>query len=164
MTAFFDRHCLLLTLPTAHCSLPTAHCSLLTAHCFVIGCARFSDSAVLFRARMTIRRLLETGEPNHAALILADHAITYQELDDQIVQATEQLIQLGFRKGDRIGLAFPNGLEMIVSFLAASTVGTAAPLNPAYTRDEFKFYLEDTTARGLVVPRKSSVWRIDRGD
>jgi len=102
---------------------------------------------------MTIRRLLETGEPNHAALILADHAITYQELDDQIVQATEQLIQLGFRKGDRIGLAFPNGLEMIVSFLAASTVGTAAPLNPAYTRDEFKFYLADTTARGLIVPR-----------
>ena len=102
---------------------------------------------------MTIRRLLETGEPNHAALILADHAITYQELDDQIVQATEQLIQLGFRKGDRIGLAFPNGLEMIVSFLAASTVGTAAPLNPAYTRDEFKFYLEDMTARGLIVPR-----------
>jgi acyl-CoA synthetase (AMP-forming)/AMP-acid ligase II len=50
-------------------------------------------------------------------------------------------------------LAFSNGLEMIVSFLAASTVATAAPLNPAYTRDEFKFYLEDTTARGLIVPR-----------
>jgi acyl-CoA synthetase (AMP-forming)/AMP-acid ligase II len=102
---------------------------------------------------MLIRSLLEIGEPNHAALILADRAITYQQLDEQVDHAAEQLINLGFRKGDRIGLAFPNGLEMIVTFLAASTVGTAAPLNPAYTRDEFKFYLEDTAARGLIVPR-----------
>src|ERR1043165_7976653 len=105
---------------------------------------------------MPIRSLLETGESNHAALILADRAITYQELDEQIEQAAEQLTRLGFRKGDRIGLAFPNGLEMIVTFLAASTVGTAAPLNPAYTRDEFKFYLEDTAARGLIVPRNDA--------
>jgi acyl-CoA synthetase (AMP-forming)/AMP-acid ligase II len=105
---------------------------------------------------MLIRSLLEIGEPNHAALILADRAITYQQLDEQVDHAAEQLTNLGFRKGDRIGLAFPNGLEMIVTFLAASTVGTAAPLNPAYTRDEFKFYLEDTAARGLIVPRNGA--------
>src|SRR4029077_18844249 len=51
-------------------------------------------------------------------------------------------------------MALPNGLEGIASFLAASTIGTAAPLNPAYTRDEFKFYLEDTGARALIVPPK----------
>src|SRR5262249_27062370 len=28
--------------------------------------------------------------------------------------------------------------------------------NPAYTRDEFKFYLEDTAARGLIVPRNGA--------
>jgi len=105
---------------------------------------------------MIIRSLLETGERNHAALILADRAITYQQLDEQIDHAAAQLTRLGFRKGDRIGLAFSNGLEMIVSFLAASTVGTAAPLNPAYTRDEFKFYLEDTAARGLIVPHNGA--------
>ncbi len=105
---------------------------------------------------MLIRSLLETGEPNHAAVILADRATTYQQLVEQVDQAAQQLTNLGFRKGDRIGLAFPNGLEMIVSFLAASTVGTAAPLNPAYTRDEFKFYLEDTAARGLIVPRSGA--------
>jgi acyl-CoA synthetase (AMP-forming)/AMP-acid ligase II len=53
-------------------------------------------------------------------------------------------------------MALPNGLEVIALFLAASTVGTAAPLNPAYTRDEFKFYLEDTNARALIVPRNGA--------
>src|SRR5437764_8673694 len=53
-------------------------------------------------------------------------------------------------------MALPNGLEVIASFLAASTVGTAAPLNPSYTRDEFKFYLEDTGARALILPQDNS--------
>jgi acyl-CoA synthetase (AMP-forming)/AMP-acid ligase II len=53
-------------------------------------------------------------------------------------------------------MALPNGLEMIVSFLAASAVGAAAPLNPAYGLDEFKFYLEDTGARALIIPPTGS--------
>src|ERR1051326_6865389 len=87
-----------------------------SAHCSVIVCAFPVRSSP--RARMIIRSLLETGERNHAALILADRAITYQQLDEQIDHAAAQLTRLGFRKRDRIGLAFSNGLEMIVSFLA----------------------------------------------
>ena len=49
-------------------------------------------------------------------------------------------------------MALPNGPAVIVSFLAASIAGTAAPLNPAYRYEEFCFYLEDTDARLLVVP------------
>ena len=44
----------------------------------------------------------------------------------------------------------------MASFLAASTVGTAAPLNPSYTRAEFKFYLEDTGTRALILPKDNS--------
>src|SRR5215813_2979217 len=105
---------------------------------------------------MIIRSILQTGEPNHAALITSAGAITYSELASQIDDLAEQLTNLGLRSGDRIAMALPNGLEVIASFLAASTVGTAAPLNPAYTRDEFKFYLEDTAARALIVPRAAA--------
>jgi oxalate---CoA ligase len=55
-------------------------------------------------------------------------------------------------RGDRVGIALPNGLPVIVSFLAASVAGTAAPLNPAYKEDEFRFYLEDTAATVLILP------------
>ena len=34
----------------------------------------------------------------------------------------------------------------------ACTSGTAAPLNPSYKEDEFKFYLEDTSAKVLLLP------------
>ena len=64
----------------------------------------------------------------------------------------EQLAAAGVRRGDRVASALPNGLPAIVSFLAASVAGTAAPLNPAYKEDEFRFYLEDTAAKVLILP------------
>src|SRR5581483_6999591 len=74
----------------------------------------------------------------------------------QVDALVAKLNQLGLGRGDRIAMALPNGLEMIAAFLAASTVGTAAPLNPAYRVDEFRFYLEDTGARALIVPPTGS--------
>src|SRR5256885_16125576 len=102
---------------------------------------------------MIIRSLLENGQSNHLAVNTLAGAITYQELTDQVDNLAAHLTNVGLGKGDRIAMALPNGLEVIASFLAASTVGTAAPLNPSYTRDEFKFYLEDTGARALILPR-----------
>src|SRR5207302_4222454 len=34
--------------------------------------------------------------------------------------------------------------------------GTSAPLNPAYNDDEFRFYLEDTNARVLLLPSEGA--------
>lgn len=102
--------------------------------------------------------LLENGSPSHIAIAVSGGGarVTYHQLRRQVDAAAAQLNQLGLGRGDRIASALPNGLETIVSFLAASTVGTAAPLNPAYRTDEFKFYLEDTSARALIVPPKDS--------
>src|SRR6266849_2319100 len=102
--------------------------------------------------------LLENGDPSRIAISIAggELAVTYGQLRQQVDALVTKLNQLGLNRGDRIAMALPNGLEMIASFLAASTAGTAAPLNPAYTRDEFKFYLEDTGARALILPSKEA--------
>jgi acyl-CoA synthetase (AMP-forming)/AMP-acid ligase II len=101
-----------------------------------------------------ILELLEKGDPSRIAISIAGGgpAVTYDQLRQQVDVLAAKLSQFGLGRGDRIAMALPNGLEVIASFLAASTVGAAAPLNPAYTRDEFKFYLEDTSARALILP------------
>jgi len=106
---------------------------------------------------MILRDLLEKGDASRIAIRTdSPLALTNAELGQRIDALTEELRHFGLGKGDRIAMALPNGLELIALFLAASTVGTAAPLNPAYTRDEFRFYLEDTNARALIVPRNGS--------
>src|SRR5204863_1166399 len=100
---------------------------------------------------------LNNGKPSHPAISVVDGpSINYRELCRQVDDLAATLGKLGLGNGDRIAMALPNGVEVIALFLAASTVGTAAPLNPAYTRDEFKFYLEDTSARALILPKDGS--------
>ena len=98
--------------------------------------------------------LLTNGNSSRRAISVVDGpSIDYETFRRQVDDLSTTLRKLGLGKGDRIAMALPNGLEVIALFLAASTVGTAAPLNPAYTGDEFRFYLEDTNARALIVPR-----------
>ena len=102
--------------------------------------------------------MLDNGSPSQVAIAVpgAGPVVTYDQLRRQVDSLAARLNQLGLGRGDRIAMALPNGLEMIVSFLAASAVGAAAPLNPAYRLDEFKFYLEDTGARALIIPPTGS--------
>ncbi len=78
--------------------------------------------------------------------------ITYGNLRHQVQEVAETLTAAGVSRGDRVGMALPNGLANVVTFLAASMAGTAAPLNPTYKEEEFRFYLEDTNARVLLLP------------
>ena len=101
----------------------------------------------------TLGVLLERGEPDHVAIAVpGGTSLTYAQLREQVAAAADALAQLGLGRGDRIASVLPNSGETIVLFLATATTGTAAPLNPGYKEDEFRFYLEDTEARALVVP------------
>ena len=97
--------------------------------------------------------LLEAGAPEHAALRTpGGPTITYDALRRQVDRLSADLRGLGIERGDRVALVLPNSLEALVAFLAVSNVATAAPLNPAYKEDEFRFYMDDTGARALVLP------------
>jgi acyl-CoA synthetase (AMP-forming)/AMP-acid ligase II len=78
--------------------------------------------------------------------------VSYDSLRQQVLAMANALASAGIRRGDAVAIALPNGLPAIVSFLAASIAGTAAPLNPAYPYEEFHFFLGDTNARLLLCP------------
>ena len=104
-------------------------------------------------AAQTLLDVLQHGAAEDPAIVVpAGVRLTYRELREQVAAAADQLAQLGVGRDDRVALVLPNSAEAIVLFLAAATVGTAAPLNAAYKEDEFRFYLQDTGARVLVVP------------
>src|SRR5438105_10358878 len=101
----------------------------------------------------TLLGLLDGIPEGKTALVAPEQNIrlTYGDLRRQVESLAESLAGWGIERGDRVGMALPNGLPSIVAFLAASIAGTAAPLNPGYKEDEFRFYLEDTNARVLLL-------------
>jgi acyl-CoA synthetase (AMP-forming)/AMP-acid ligase II len=102
----------------------------------------------------TLLGLLASAPPSATAIALPDHnlRISYAQLRAQVSGMAGALAAAGIRRGDRVGMALPNGLPTIVAFLAAAEAGTAAPLNPGYKEEEFRFFLEDTSAKVLLLP------------
>ncbi len=102
--------------------------------------------------------LLNTAPGNSTAVIIPETAtaVTYDSLRRQVMGMAEDLAGIGIQRGDRVANVLPNGLPTIVAFLAGAVAGTAAPLNPAYRFDEFAFYLEDTSAKVLLVPEEGA--------
>jgi oxalate---CoA ligase len=99
----------------------------------------------------TIHRLLETGASSDTALLAPDcDVISYDAMRGVIDRLAGQLRAVGVSSGDRVGIVLPNGPEMALTFLAVSACATAAPLNPRYREDEFRFYLEDLGAKVLI--------------
>jgi oxalate---CoA ligase len=111
----------------------------------------------------TLLDLLNAAPGNNVALVIPETGarITYDSLRRQVGAAADAFAGAGIRRGDRVAMALPNGPAVIVSFLAASIAGTAAPLNPGYRYDELLFYLEDTNAHLLVLPPEGATQEAD---
>lgn len=76
--------------------------------------------------------------------------LTYQRLYQLATETAASLNRIGIGRRDRVAIVLPNGPEMATAFLSIAAGAASAPLNPAYTADEFDFYLSDLEAKALV--------------
>ncbi len=79
--------------------------------------------------------------------------VDYLTLGDEVERVAGLLAAAGAERGRPVSIVLPNGLEFVVVFLAVARCGAvAAPLNPAYTAEEFTFYVEDAGSTLAIVP------------
>lgn len=103
----------------------------------------------------TLQQIVGCGEPAHPAIASPEDgvALSYGRLDRATTFFAGLLATVGVERGDRGAIVLANGPEFLQVLLAVTSLGAAAaPLNPAYTRDEFAFYLGDIRPRVLLVP------------
>ncbi len=91
--------------------------------------------------------------PGHAPAIAAPGRppLTYGGLSALVGSARTAINAAGAGRGDAVAIVLPNGPEMATAFIAVACSSTAAPLNPDYKADEFRFYLEDLGAKAIVL-------------
>ncbi|WP_147126764.1 acyl--CoA ligase [Shimia ponticola] len=77
--------------------------------------------------------------------------MTYDGLRDLATRTETALRGFGIGAKDRVAIVLPNGPDMASSFFTIAQAATTAPLNPNYREDEFAFYLDDLSAKALVV-------------
>ena len=100
----------------------------------------------------TISALLE-AHPSDARAIGAPGRdwLSYGGLRDLSSSVAASLHAAGAGRGDRVAIVLPNGPEMAAAFVTVAQAAVTAPLNPAYTEDEFAFYLDDLGAKAIVL-------------
>lgn len=90
--------------------------------------------------------------PNEIAIGAPDRSLlSYSGLCQISLEIGEKLNSLGLGRNDRIAIVLPNSPEMAVAFLSISSFATSAPLNPAYRKSEFEYYLTDLNVSAIIV-------------
>jgi oxalate---CoA ligase len=101
--------------------------------------------------------LFAHADPDQAAVILPeDQAMISFRALSECVDALSGQLSATYPPGTVVAIILPNGLEYLAAFLAVTRARlVAAPLNPAYKSDEFRFYLEDAEARAVIGPAEA---------
>ena len=97
--------------------------------------------------------LLDAGSARPALVSPDDGTtVTHAQLAAAAAGMAGALAAAGVGRGDRVAVVLPNGPEIVAMLFATAALGAAiAPLNPAYTEPEYRFFLDDLDPRLLVV-------------
>jgi oxalate---CoA ligase len=104
--------------------------------------------------QLTLFTLLGAGKAGDLAIVVPDGPrVTHGKVRDHVQQVADCLAASGVQRGDRVAIVLPQGPEAVLAILGTALTATAAPLNPSFTADEFRFYFDDVSAGALIVPR-----------
>ena len=103
----------------------------------------------------TLAHILDEHPDDQTSVVIpGGPSVSYSALRNEVERVAGILSASGVQKGRAVSVVLPNGLDFIVTFLAVTRAGAvAAPLNPAYTVDEFKFFMEDADSQLAILPQ-----------
>jgi len=104
---------------------------------------------------MTVVEMLKRNAklfPKKTALIYKDSKISYKLLYDRSVALANNLIDIGLKKGERVGLLVQKTPEVVLSFLGATIAGGVVfPIDNNQMLSHIQFLLNLTNPSVLVV-------------
>lgn len=102
----------------------------------------------------TLNRVLDESADEYGgneAIVTPDERITYADLRERVRTFARGLIDLGVRKGDRVGVLVSNRPEWFVATYAIERVGaTMVGMNTWYTQGELEYVLRRADVSTLV--------------
>jgi amino acid adenylation domain-containing protein len=89
--------------------------------------------------------------PKNTALKFETTEISYEELERQVNQLSQNLISKGMNPGDFVGVCLPRSIELIITLRAIMQCGAAyVPLDPSYPIQRLNYMLDDSEATFLI--------------
>jgi long-chain acyl-CoA synthetase len=117
------------------------------------GIARYQN-----RPRNLVEMLRHTVEsrPHAEAIVemraeIGAHRVTYTQLWDRAARLAGGLHSDGIRKGDRVAIRLPNGLDWCIAFFGIQLAGAiAVPVNTRFSEPEIDYVLNDSGSQFVL--------------
>lgn len=82
--------------------------------------------------------------PDHACTIFKGAVISYQEMNSLTDHMAAALVELGVKKGDRVGIFMPNTPQFVIAYFGILKAGgVVVAVNPTYPPDEVAMPVND---------------------
>ena len=96
-------------------------------------------------------RIHAKKHPDKPALIYYGREVSYRELDESSDRFANYLLDLGLKKGDRVGLFLPNSPQYVIAHFGIHKMGgIVCPCNSLFKELELKYEINDAEMRAIV--------------
>ena len=115
---------------------------------------------------ITLNEMLERSAarfPNTTATIFVGGKLSFSQLVDKVDRLATALVDLGVRKGDRVGIILANCPQAVIAYYGILKAGgVAVEFNPLYVEREIEYQIKDSgtkvmVALDLLLPRLSKI-------
>jgi len=90
--------------------------------------------------------------PDKTAFIYMGKKISYSELERLVNRFARSLMDLGVKKGDKVGFVLPNLPQLVIAIHAAYKLGAVTVMNnPLYTELELQNQLNDSDCKLVII-------------
>ncbi|RSJ14975.1 Gramicidin S synthase 2 [Streptococcus intermedius] len=114
----------------------------------------FNTSTSKFQTSKTLVDLFEEQvekHPDNIAIVFNNQEVTYKELDNLSNHVASQLIRLGLKLEDFVGIVAERSIEMIAAILGTMKAGGAyIPIDPEYPEERIQYILDDSKPKVLL--------------
>ncbi len=109
---------------------------------------------------MLVQEFLEQSAarlPHKIALVCNRQRLTYEEIDKQVNCLANALQAQGMKRGDRVALYLPNGVELVIGIFAALKAGGIfVPINHTTKQEKLAYILNNCQARVLITSERQA--------
>jgi len=115
--------------------------------------------------KKTIYEIISSNDKDSIVFEAPNEAkTTYHELKEYVNLTYLQLSSLNLNSNDKIGIVLNNGSAMAATFIAIASNFISCPLNPSFTKEEFKFYFKDLDLKIVIIEKNKSTLAREAAD
>lgn len=90
--------------------------------------------------------------PKKLAVKDIKRALNYTELNERVNRLGNGLMDMGLKKGDKIGILLFNNLEFVETYCALAKIGViAVPINFRYVGKDVEFVMDNSDAKAMIL-------------